>query len=48
MQTIELKDFLKEMGLEGVHPKPTTKPKPDYMQQGHFNDPRDANGDVPF
>jgi hypothetical protein len=48
MQTTELKDFLKSMGLESVHPKPTTKPKPEYMQPGYFNDPRDENGDVPF
>ena len=43
----DLKDFLKDMGLESVHPKPTTT-KPDYMQLGYYVDPRDINGEVPF
>jgi len=42
-----LKDFLKEMGLEGVHPKETTR-KPDYLIPGYYIDPRDKNGEVPF
>ena len=47
MKTNELKDFLKDMGLEGIHPKPSTR-KPDYMQPGFYVDPRDANGEVTF
>ena len=47
MKTNELKDFLKDMGLESVHPKPSTR-KPDYMQPGFYVDPRDADGEVPF
>jgi hypothetical protein len=43
----DLKDFLKEMGLESVHPKPSSN-KPDYMKPGFYIDPRDANGEVPF
>ena len=43
-----LKDFLKEMGLEGVHPKPSA-PKPDFMRPGFYIDPRDPiTGEVPF
>jgi hypothetical protein len=42
-----LKDFLKEMGLEGVHPKATPR-KPEYMNPGYYIDPRDHNGEVPF
>jgi|TARA_R110000764_G_scaffold220812_1_gene309102 hypothetical protein len=42
-----LKDFLKDMGLEGVHPKDTTR-KPEYMNPGFYIDPRDSNGEVPF
>ena len=47
MKTNELKDFLKDMGLVSVHPKPSTR-KPDYMQPGFYVDPRDANGEVSF
>jgi hypothetical protein len=43
----DLKDFLKDMGLESVHPKPSAT-KPDYMQPGYYVDPRNANGEVPF
>mgnify|MGYP001230327905 FL=1 len=47
MKTNELKDFLKDMGLESIHPKPTTQ-KPDYAQPGYYVDPRDSKGEVPF
>ena len=47
MNIDDLKDFLKEMGLESVHPKPITT-KHDYMQPGFYVDPRDVNGEVPF
>jgi hypothetical protein len=47
MKTNELKDFLKDMGLESVHPKPSTR-NPDYLQPGFYVDPRDANGEVSF
>ena len=43
----DLKEFLKEMGLEGVHPKPQIR-KPEYLEPGYYNDPRDAKGEVPF
>ena len=43
----DLKDFLKDMGLESVHSKPSAT-KPDYMQPGYYVDPRNANGEVPF
>lgn len=43
----DLKDFLKDMGLTPVHPKPITE-KPYYFEQGYFVDPRDKNGEVGF
>lgn len=43
----DLKDFLKEIGLESAHPKPPQR-KPDYMEAGYYVDPRNAKGEVPF
>ena len=42
-----LKDFLKEMGLEGTHPPPQVR-KPEYLEPNYYYDPRNSDGEVPF
>jgi hypothetical protein len=43
----ELEKHLIEMGLfEPIKIKP--EPQYAYLEKGYFNDPRDANGEVPF